>query len=60
MLAKALANARPRPVTPHYAQFSDTFHSSVNRYLHQPDVLPEGDFRRRLEAALQGRLLPDG
>ncbi|MDQ7906891.1 extracellular solute-binding protein [Phytohabitans sp. ZYX-F-186] len=54
-LLSALRVARPRPVTPHYAQFSRTFRQGVNEALDNDGELPD-DFTSRLEAALDGRV----
>jgi multiple sugar transport system substrate-binding protein len=53
-LLSALRIARPRPVTPHYAQFTKTFREGVNEALDNDGELPE-DFPSRLDAALDGR-----
>ncbi|MGN9910659.1 extracellular solute-binding protein [Phytohabitans sp. LJ34] len=53
-LLSALRIARPRPVTPHYAQFSRTFRAGVNEALDNDGELPD-DFTSRLDAALDGR-----
>jgi len=54
-LLSALRIARPRPVTPHYAQFSKTFRQGVNEALDNDGELPD-DFASRLDAALDGRV----
>lgn len=53
-LLSALRVARPRPVTPHYAQFTKVFREGVNEALNNDGELPEG-FTARLEAALDGK-----
>ncbi|GAA4460908.1 extracellular solute-binding protein [Phytohabitans houttuyneae] len=53
-LLSALRIARPRPVTPHYAQFTKTFREGVNQALSNDGELPD-DFTSRLDAALDGR-----
>ncbi|MFI5910737.1 extracellular solute-binding protein [Dactylosporangium sp. NPDC051541] len=52
-LLEAIRNARTRPVTPHYAQFSETFRAIVRQALADGGQLP-ADAKARLEAALQG------
>jgi len=53
-LLSALRVARPRPVTPHYAAFTEAFRKGVNEALDNDGELP-ADFTGRLEAALDGR-----
>jgi multiple sugar transport system substrate-binding protein len=53
-LQAALFNARPRPVTPYYAQFSETFRECAIQVLdHRP--LTPGKLASALTAALNGR-----
>ncbi|MBP2326360.1 multiple sugar transport system substrate-binding protein [Kibdelosporangium banguiense] len=52
-LLAAISDARPRPVTPHYARFSETFRTIVNETLRDGGRLPP-DAMQRLEAALRG------
>jgi multiple sugar transport system substrate-binding protein len=52
-LLEAIRSARTRPVTPHYAQFSETFRAIVRQALADGGQLPP-DAKPRLEAALQG------
>ncbi|MEV6929921.1 extracellular solute-binding protein [Dactylosporangium sp. NPDC051485] len=52
-LLEAIRDARTRPVTPHYAQFSETFRALVRQALADGGHLPP-DAKPRLEAALQG------
>ncbi|WP_433206606.1 ABC transporter substrate-binding protein [Dactylosporangium sp. CS-047395] len=52
-LLEAIRSARTRPVTPHYAQFSETFRAVVREALANGGQLP-ADAKARLEAALKG------
>ncbi|WP_433616009.1 extracellular solute-binding protein [Dactylosporangium sp. CA-139114] len=52
-LLEAIRSARTRPVTPHYAQFSETFRAIVREALADGGRLP-ADAKPRLEAALKG------
>jgi multiple sugar transport system substrate-binding protein len=52
-LLDAIRSARNRPVTPHYAQFSETFRQVVREALDDGGRLP-ADAAPRLERALQG------
>ncbi|MCO5992748.1 extracellular solute-binding protein [Actinoallomurus rhizosphaericola] len=60
-LQAALYHARPRPVTPYYAQFSETFRGCVLKVLGAHDGVPGAraptphDLARALTAALNGR-----
>ncbi|GAA2627427.1 ABC transporter substrate-binding protein [Dactylosporangium fulvum] len=53
VLLEAIRSARSRPVTPHYAQFTETFRRIVREALADGGRLP-ADAKPRLEAALQG------
>ncbi|MGI5238180.1 extracellular solute-binding protein [Dactylosporangium sp. CA-139066] len=52
-LLESIRSARTRPVTPHYAQFSETFRAVVRQALSDGGRLP-ADAKPRLEAALKG------
>ncbi|WP_426505141.1 extracellular solute-binding protein [Dactylosporangium sp. McL0621] len=52
-LLEAIRLAHTRPVTPHYAQFSETFRAVVRAALADGGQLP-ADAKARLEAALKG------
>ena len=53
-LRAALYNARPRPITPYYVQFSETFRACVGKVLDRAP--PSADtFANALNAALAGR-----
>ncbi|GAA3451960.1 extracellular solute-binding protein [Dactylosporangium matsuzakiense] len=52
-LLEAIRTARTRPVTPHYALFSETFRAIVRQALADGGQLP-ADAKPRLEAALKG------
>jgi multiple sugar transport system substrate-binding protein len=52
-LLEAIRSARPRPVTAHYAQFSEAFRHVVREALRDGGVLPP-DAVQRLEDALKG------
>lgn len=52
-LLASIGSARSRPVTPHYAQFSETFRAIVRQALADGGRLPP-DATSRLERALQG------
>jgi multiple sugar transport system substrate-binding protein len=52
-LLEAIRSAHTRPVTPHYAQFSETFRAIVRQSLADGGRLPP-DAKPRLEAALKG------
>jgi multiple sugar transport system substrate-binding protein len=52
-LLESIRSARTRPVTPHYAQFSETFRAVVRQALSDGGQLPP-DAKPRLEAALKG------
>jgi multiple sugar transport system substrate-binding protein len=58
-LRDAIGDARPRPVEPHYARFSEVFRAAVDGYLRQGSEIPD-DFPEQLADALQGRLAPPG
>jgi multiple sugar transport system substrate-binding protein len=53
-LLAAVEAARPRPVTPYYARFSEVFRAGVRQAMRRQGVLPEG-FADQLRDALQGR-----
>jgi multiple sugar transport system substrate-binding protein len=50
-LLKAVEEARPRPVTPCYRQFTEVFQNAVYHALHERKPLPD-DFIHTLDAAL--------
>lgn len=52
--------AHPRPAVARYTEFSTAFRDAVNDYFRDPDSLREDALRADLEAALSGRLPPDG
>ncbi len=54
-LLTAVQQARLRPVTPHYAQFSAKFREGVHHALDNGGTLPPG-FAESLSAALKGRV----
>jgi multiple sugar transport system substrate-binding protein len=54
ILKAALQSARPRPVTPYYGQFSQTFRGCVNLVLDNKAPSPEA-LADALNAALEGR-----
>lgn len=53
LLRDAIEQARPRPVTPHYARFSEVFRAGVRQAMRQQGVLPDG-FDEQLADALRG------
>jgi len=58
-LRAALDSAHPRPALPHYAQFSESFRTTVDDYLRQGELPTEDALREQLDAARRGRLVPD-
>jgi len=53
VLLQAVQRAHPRPVTPCFVAFSETFRTIVGKALRDGEPLP-ADFKERLEAALGG------
>lgn len=53
-LRKSIEGAKPRPITPYYPRFSETFRGIVNHAMGN-DGQPPADFVQRLNDALQGR-----
>ena len=53
-LANALLKARPRPITPYYTQFSETFRTCVRKVIGGGRLTPKG-LADALNAALEGR-----
>lgn len=51
-LLQAVQRAYPRPVTPCYTKFSETFRSAVNKAIRDDERLPD-DFITRLESVLR-------
>ena len=54
VLLEAIRDARPRPITPHYARFAEEFRGVVREALDNGGNLPD-DAKDRLAAALRGQ-----